>query len=157
MLGRVEEANGVLSHHCRERVRFVHAPINAPVGQADGWVVGTNRREVAVVGTVEVSFKVHFKLSGDRHTRTRVEPLEVVAEPRGPRLDMEFGGGVGTRVAKKAGQREIITAGRRTVVNKGGLEEAVRSESDGAEFDGGFQVTFGNAAHRKNTDRVGGR
>jgi len=64
---------------------------------------------------------------------------------------------VWTGIAQEAGKRKIIAAGRRTVVNKGGLEEAVGSESDGAEFDGGFQVTFGNAAHRKNTDRVGGR
>src|SRR5258708_7547892 len=49
--GGGSERRPVLTHYGGERVLFVYSPIDAPVSKADGRVVGTNRREIAVVGT----------------------------------------------------------------------------------------------------------
>ena len=136
--GRGSERRPVLTHYGGERVLFVYAPIDAPVSEADGRVVGTNRRKIAVVGTIEVSFKVHFKLSGDGDAGARIEPLKVIAEPSGARLDVELWRGIRAGVAEEAGKREIIAAGRRAVMNKCGFQEAVGGESDGPEFDRGL-------------------
>src|SRR5215471_216149 len=65
-------------------------PIHTTVGQAEGWHVGTDGADVAVIGTAEVAFKIQFNFAGKDHAGRYVQPLEVRAHTSSPSLDVEL-------------------------------------------------------------------
>src|SRR6266852_6128959 len=91
--------------------------IYAGVGQADSEHAGTRGGDIPVVGAAEVPFEVGFEFSSNGEIGGGIEPFDVGADARGPRLEVKFArvSRTGVHRAKagdgKPGEREVIAVG----------------------------------------------